>query len=359
MLFASTSQAQNRRELGIQKATALQNTDGEQCRDLRPGEKRTVFDDPAKSRPTAGRRYEIYKPSKADSIDADYVIDLTVKFEPSFGYDGAHSDELKASLKDAGFDTDRFFNVKTAGDLIEFLKSVGIKTEGLTVSDVFLKYRYNRLSSYDFLSAKVKEAFQKINRATLERVQTCVDQATRSKPLIDKCGRKLAIRLKAETSDSASSQKMVNSISVSGTHRAVGARGTSLSYHSDWPCGVYVHELLHLTGLPDEYAELVGLFPRPEPKFSGMDNPVNEDWRKCVVTGPPTSIMRNSWAWEKQDAPPLMPAHFDAIAYPDCESKNKLYYQCAGRSKIEMESTKNCSLPEDCTKGHKWLGSCR
>ena len=149
-------------------------------------------------------------------------------------------------------------------------------------------------------------------------------------------------------------------------HIAIGSkdhRSDAYKYESDIDCEVITHEILHLTGLCDEYKEQArGFYMDPE-----TENVVGASFGKntieransvgyqfkpaydCRVTTK-NSIMSNPWErWnnvrEGQNKSLLTPGQFQSILYGGCSEKNGLFNEC---SRLAYQSSQTDG--EECFK---------
>lgn len=125
-------------------------------------------------------------------------------------------------------------------------------------------------------------------------------------------GESLVIRLAPEAEVGASPFKRI--IQVTGK----SVRGHSALWQAQWGCPEIMHEVFHLVGLVDEYAD-------------GMNY-------GCRAIGPQDSIMVSPHAAYQavlgQRIRPsiLYPAQFRAITAPGCQTENRTYYACAANA---------------------------
>ena len=128
-------------------------------------------------------------------------------------------------------------------------------------------------------------------------------------------------------------------------------RSNSKKYESDIDCPTIVHEVLHLLGLCDEYAEQsMGFYmnSETEEKKTKLLNSIkdnkelmnNEKYRfklafDCRTTVIGDSIMSHQYdrwhhVFKRNDYSSLLtPGQFNAILYGTCEKKNKLFNECS------------------------------
>lgn len=93
-------------------------------------------------------------------------------------------------------------------------------------------------------------------------------------------------------------------------------RADSHSYPIDVDCLTVYHEVLHLTGLVDEYEEIAN----------------DRSYYPARAIGPANSIMSNMGTvlvFGIRTSSKLYPAHIKHILYPECIEKNETYYTCA------------------------------
>lgn len=140
---------------------------------------------------------------------------------------------------------------------------------------------------------------------------------------------------------------------VPKVHIAIGpasARSNSHKYESDADCSVFVHEMFHLLGLPDEYDE-PGEVKQAEIETIYQNTATGEIVKKlitfkaeldCRSISDDRSIMKSTFIQEirvhgakgqqGQASSVLFPAHFRAITEPGCDDVNRLYYRCASNA---------------------------
>ena len=119
-------------------------------------------------------------------------------------------------------------------------------------------------------------------------------------------------------------------------------RSTMSKYASDINCSTITHEILHLTGLCDEYKERkTGFYVDPSTgniargKTAQNDNYEFKPAYDCrVVTIPPPSIMANDEAkwnavFKRGNASLLNSGQFNAILYGSCKAKNESFNRCS------------------------------
>lgn len=121
-------------------------------------------------------------------------------------------------------------------------------------------------------------------------------------------------------------------------------RGHLFLWHTAWGCPEILHEVMHLVGLVDEYAE-DGVF-------------------QCRSLGPSDSLMTNPHAAyhavvDQRLRPSLLyPVQFQAIVYPGCRTQNSVYLQCAANAYRRPSQTGlSCEhAPPQCRSGRTdWI----
>lgn len=161
------------------------------------------------------------------------------------------------------------------------------------------------------------------------RTQQCLSQI--QPYLKGPAGESLTIRLAPEAEAGTSPFKRV--IQVTG--RPV--RGHSALWQAQWGCPEIMHEVFHLVGLVDEYAD-------------GSNY-------GCRAIGPADSIMVSPhMAYQAvlgQRVRPsiLYPAQFRAITAPGCQTENRTYYACAANA--YRSSQGGCSNPPPECSGNR------
>jgi len=127
-----------------------------------------------------------------------------------------------------------------------------------------------------------------------------------------------------------------NPLPITVTSEAV--RGHYRLWQSKWTCAQIMHEVFHILGLVDEYAE---------------------QSNSCRAVGPSDSIMADpegsyvSIFYTRTRRSLLYPAQFNTIIAPGCQSKNSLYYSCASKA---YQGPSCGSVAEECSAGPgDWL----
>lgn len=238
-------------------------------------------------------------------------------------------------------------------------------------------YRLKRIDSQNYevaLNLKIKTNGVKPPApfATWEqKIQNCLDKAnpyfkTPQNPLQPNGEQiKLQFKLYQPSSNASEPAPAQNDLTITDQK---GFLTNSSVWRNDISCSAITHELLHLTGLVDEYPEAGGGMGVAEDgsltlKGVNYDNSVKFFANDCRVIGPKNSIMYDQdQAWAKlnpNSAEPgsslLLPAQFRAIVYPGCATKNRTYYLCARESlKTSRKSmgfrSQSCAthLPKEC-----------
>ena len=185
------------------------------------------------------------------------------------------------------------------------------------------------------------------------KVQNCLKKA--NSKMLGPNGERLNIVLENppnNNTDSCKTQKLKKIEIASSKHRASMYR-----YRSNVDCHVILHEVLHLTGLCDEYKEQErGFYVSDDGEIVNKKSytPHNKNdtfvyLYDCRVTSS-NSIMSRHWnRWndvfeENKESSLLNPAQFNAILYGDCLSKNKFFNECvalAYKSSL-LEDNKDC-----------------
>ena len=191
------------------------------------------------------------------------------------------------------------------------------------------------------------------------RVQKCLEQA--NKRMLGPGGEKLKIsisrppvkKLKKRVKCFQPPLKDSISIGIASTNH----RSTSKKYESDIDCPSIIHEILHLTGLCDEYNEtLSGFFVDPatgkEVYCSYTDTkPICKPKYDCRVLTR-NSIMSNHWErWEyatKNNKSLLSPGQFKKILYGSCPSKNAGFDKCYSELAYSSSDKETEYFKDDC-----------
>ncbi len=178
---------------------------------------------------------------------------------------------------------------------------------------------------------------KKVAKAWLERANSCLERM--SPYLKGPDGGLLKIKLQSESTDKA---PQFNVIRVLNEAREVRQDATLYSPSSN--CMTTLHEVLHLTGLVDEY-------PETEKEFVNQITMEKQDINvQCRILGPEDSIMRNLkgpiFAAANHNTSLLKPAHYRMLVYPNCAEKNKIYQSCS-RFAYTGNFNGQCTYPKD------------
>jgi hypothetical protein len=171
------------------------------------------------------------------------------------------------------------------------------------------------------------------------KVKECFDKHNRT--LVDEKGRRLKLVLyeKDLHAHLFSEVPPVQSITI----REKGFRSRSTQYARNINCVGIVHELLHMTGLVDEYQE--GNFFGLGDKFPSRPKSDSSSWMAEESRG---FLDTGLFKTKKK----LYSGQLNVILYPECETKNATYYSCARfayvKGKVEDQ-------PEICKKKNVWL----
>ncbi len=141
-------------------------------------------------------------------------------------------------------------------------------------------------------------------------------------------GESFVLRMASETEAAQSPLKRV----IQVTQKQ--GRGHSSLWQAQWGCPEIMHEVFHLVGLVDEYAD--------SPNYG------------CRALGPEDSIMVSPHsAYQAVFGPRrrpsiLYPAQFRAITTPGCQPANRTYYACAANA-YRMNQVSCVRTPPECS----------
>ncbi len=181
----------------------------------------------------------------------------------------------------------------------------------------------------------------------MKKAQECMQKA--STKMLGPGGKKLKIVLKSPPPKEKDPCRGKNTKEIkigSSAHRSHAGK-----YSSDIDCPTITHEVLHLTGLCDEYEETqMGYYVHPftgevkgatqdkdKPDSKAMDLSPAYDFKPaydCRVTRP-NSIMSNQYErWDNvfekgENASLLQSGQFNRLLYGTCEEKNKMFNECS------------------------------
>ena len=204
-----------------------------------------------------------------------------------------------------------------------------------------------------------------------ERVQKCLAKASQN--MLGPNGEKLKIQIakppweKSGGDDSGKKSQCREEKKTGTQYINIGAkdhRSNAGKYESDIDCPTITHEILHLTGLCDEYKETsYGFYTDPktgetagnnfEGKKSEKLNPSNYKFKPawdCRVTAK-NSIMSNQYErWDNvkngKNKSLLTTAQFKGILYGSCSGKNGKFNEC---SRLAYQSSQTAKKG-DCQK---------
>ena len=182
-----------------------------------------------------------------------------------------------------------------------------------------------------------------------ERVQKCLAEA--SQKLLGPNGEKLKIQIKNPSARRNSSEKKSQCWKSPGVTKyiSIGSkdhRSNSKKYSSDIDCPAITHEILHLTGLCDEYKETeIGFYTDSETGEtvgSNFGRDKNEEDPSvydltlaydCRVTAQNSIMANHRERWDNvekgKNKSLLTPAQFQSILYGSCPGKNKKFNECS------------------------------
>ncbi|OFZ82101.1 MAG: hypothetical protein A2583_12025 [Bdellovibrionales bacterium RIFOXYD1_FULL_53_11] len=128
-------------------------------------------------------------------------------------------------------------------------------------------------------------------------------------------------------------------------------RSTAERWEKNPGCSTIIHELLHLTGLVDEYYD-----PKYRCRHYGPDQSIMSDHERAFYTAGLHWIKKLFRL--KSDPSILRPAHFRAITEPGCTDRNPLYYRCIydAYGQFKRNGGRGCrkNVPKQCLKSN-WM----
>ena len=200
----------------------------------------------------------------------------------------------------------------------------------------------------------------------MNEVQKCLADANQK--MLGPNGEKLKIQIEAPSNESNNNSNQTPRCRENLTYTryiAIGSkdhRSNVEKYESDIDCPTIVHEVLHLTGLCDEYTEMqYGFYTDPDTqevmgsnfgKFGDTDLETisSHDFKPaydCRVTTE-DSIMSDQYErWKKvensRNKSLLTSAQFQKILYGSCPEKNKTFNECSRLAYQSSQTAKvNC-----------------
>ena len=205
-----------------------------------------------------------------------------------------------------------------------------------------------------------------------DRVQKCLKQA--NKRLLGPEGEKLKISLSrprpvvknseenSENQGECPSSPLQETIPIgigSSNHRP-----NSSKYDSGIDCPAITHEILHLTGLCDEYKEIrTGFYVDPktgetvscDAKFHSSDTKTQCKIKYDCRVVSENSIMSIDWQrWdyaEENNKSLLSPGQFKKILYGSCPGKNEIFNQCSDLAYKSSNEEEAChSIRDKCAQ---------
>lgn len=283
----------------------------------------------------------------ACSIQISNYLDILKSIDKSFSYQGP--DRLSEKFKRAGNDPKSFETIYTQWSLqvtnpkapiCDYLPVGTSKTANVKIGGSSKSYRLTRTAE-DITEVAINVEFKptcdldekenkRLSDRWFEKVNTCLSKV--SPYLRGSDGHEVHLKLISKSEFEAPAG---TSITVIGNEETF-LRGDSEMYPLNFECSTIVHEILHLTGLVDEYVE--------NGEFFSQYN--------CRAPGPKDSIMSHHYYayrdTEKDGRSLLRPVHARAVLFSNCEQKNKVYYQCAqyayrGGGCSYIEYPKECS----------------
>jgi len=233
-----------------------------------------------------------------------------------------------------------------------------IKKESEGVFTVYFKINFYKRSNLEIRGIDGNENTPSaINEVYRSRFQNCYD--FKQKYLKDELGRRLRLMVYDEDRDVDIEIPPQLQVEISNIKRS-----NSKLINSEASCSTIVHETMHWMGLSDEYEEKnsilnPNLFAR---MFQHTLRPREEDEDPkyaydCRSVGRSESIMVSGRSlYLSGDIRVLDSGHIDTIVYPNCTSKNRIYYQCvsnAYRTSTDHGGAGCAEVPDIC-KTREW-----
>ena len=183
------------------------------------------------------------------------------------------------------------------------------------------------------------------------KVQECLKKA--STKMLGPNGEKLKLVIESPPEKNTCKEEPKTIKIGSKNHRSYVTK-----YEADIDCPIITHEILHLTGLCDEYKETsrgffvdskTGKIKKSADIFEKPDSPDDKFMSAydCRVTSE-NSIMSDHYEkWEnvfseENDSSLLNKGQFNAILYGNCQSKNQLFNECADLAYKSSVHNKGC-----------------
>ncbi|HXH32331.1 MAG TPA: hypothetical protein VNJ01_16140 [Bacteriovoracaceae bacterium] len=176
------------------------------------------------------------------------------------------------------------------------------------------------------------------------RAQSCLDKD--AEMFADQSGRTLKITI---FDQDLHGKKVVTPPLVEISIEPKGHRSNSRAHESNVDCKTLVHEYLHLLGLVDEYEETnkEGLFKRVN-AYPSRAISTDHSWMRYHYS---VSFLGTGLGKKKKF---LYKGQLDAVLFPNCESRNGLYYTCAKNAynwHLDPNAPAICKTREDWLQG--------
>jgi hypothetical protein len=187
----------------------------------------------------------------------------------------------------------------------------GLRRSGEREYEVYVNVDFTAAANYDG-NLRTK---QELNAHYKRFMRQCF--RTHENNLVDEYQRKIKLKVYDEAGSPLEAAPPLIKIDIVGAN----ARSRSLAYAKNIDCPTVVHEVLHLTGLSDEYEETLIGYNSTETRTGA---PPAYD---CRPIGPRDSIMRDQWT-ALNNGQGIYSGHVNLIIYPNCRRYNERYLAC-------------------------------
>ncbi len=205
----------------------------------------------------------------------------------------------------------------------------GLRRTGEREYEVYVNVDFSATSSY----TGPHSTKEQLNRHYKNFMRECF-QSTEDE-LVDEFQRKIKLKVYDGPSSGFTEAPPVVRISVVGH----GARANAAAYPQTIDCLTVVHEVLHITGLSDEYQETAVTYWGGDTREGGAAA------YDCRPIGPRDSVMRDQWTGLTRNGQGLYSGHANMIIYPGCRQNNQRYLSCIKYSYRTSAANRNSVIP--------------
>ncbi len=206
-------------------------------------------------------------------------------------------------------------------------QNYGLRRTGEREYEVYVNVEFSATPSYTG-PHRTKE---QLNRYYKNSMRECFQN--NEDELVDEFQRKIKLKVYEGPSSAFGEAPPVVKIDIVGD----SARANAAAYPQSITCSTVIHEVLHLTGLSDEYPE-TALTYRGGDTREGQ--PAAFD---CRPLGPRDSIMRDQVAALYHNGQGLYSGHVNMIIYPGCRQNNQRYMACVKFAYETSAANRNAS----------------